>query len=295
MAETYCGKNCAECTDKEKLGCTGCKAVTGKLWQEECELAKCCKDKGHQTCETCIFHETCAIWRRRNNIPEQRLRKRADEEERKEKIMQKSRTLGKWLWVLFWLVIPMILASVMTNESIAAWFPFLNFPGKFLNITCSAAYGVILLILSSEERHYRISGICALVAAVVSLLLINVPIGVNEAITMGALVLTLPAAVVSLIGEYHEYMGHAEVAGDVDADLSEKWSTLWKWYMGMFAGLFGGLFVMLIIPILGLLVLLAAAIGFLVVSILKLVYLYRTANLFRRYAQTENDTVEKSF
>lgn len=221
-------------------------------------------------------------------------KERMRKNERK-KIIQKSRTLGKWLWVLFWLVIPMILASVMTNESIAAWFPFLNFPGKCLNITCSAAYGVILLILSSEERHYRISGICALVAAVVSLLLINVPIGVNEAITMGALVLTLPAAVVSLIGEYHEYMGHAEVAGDVDADLSEKWSTLWKWYMGMFAGLFGGLFVMLIIPILGLLVLLAAAIGFLVVSILKLVYLYRTANLFRRYAQTENDTVEKSF
>lgn len=281
MAETYCGKNCAECTDKEKLGCTGCKTGSGKLWPEECELAKCCREKGHQTCETCIFHESCAIWRRWNDIPEQRLRKRADEEERKERIAQKSLFLGKWLWVLFWLVIPMTLASVMTNETVASWFPFLNFWGKFLNISCSTAYGVILLILSSEEKHYRVSGICALAAAAVSLLLINVPVG------MGALVLTLPAAVAGVIGEYHEYMGHAEVAGDVDAELSVKWMTLWKWYIGMFAGLFGGIIVMMIIPILGLLVLLAAAIGTLAVTILKLVYLYRTANWFRTYAQTK--------
>lgn len=26
MAETYCGKTCAECTQKEILNCPGCKA-----------------------------------------------------------------------------------------------------------------------------------------------------------------------------------------------------------------------------------------------------------------------------
>lgn len=40
---------------------------------------------------------------------------------------------------------------------------------------------------------------------------------------------------------------------------------------------------MLIIPILGLLVALVTAIGTIVVSILKLVYLYRTAKVFREY------------
>ena len=39
------------------------------------------------------------------------------------------------------------------------------------------------------------------------------------------------------------------------------------------------------IPILGLLVVLGSAIGMIVVSILKLVYLYRTAKLFREYPQ----------
>ena len=41
---------------------------------------------------------------------------------------------------------------------------------------------------------------------------------------------------------------------------------------------------MLIIPILGLIVALVTAIGTVVVSILKLVYLYRTAKTFREYS-----------
>ena len=58
---------------------------------------------------------------------------------------------------------------------------------------------------------------------------------------------------------------------------------LWKWYIGMTLGLLGSILLMLIIPILGLLVALVTAIGTIVVSILKLVYLYRTAKVFREY------------
>lgn len=93
----------------------------------------------------------------------------------------------------------------------------------------------------------------------------------------------IPAMIVSLVGEYNEYSAHAEVVGDVAPVLSDKWTGLWKWYIGMTLGLLGSILLMLIIPILGLLVALVTAIGTIVVSILKLVYLYRTAKVFREY------------
>ena len=49
MAETYCGKSCAECTKKEQLNCSGCKAGPGRQFGGDCELAKCVRDKGHET------------------------------------------------------------------------------------------------------------------------------------------------------------------------------------------------------------------------------------------------------
>lgn len=47
--------------------------------------------------------------------------------------------------------------------------------------------------------------------------------------------------------------------------------------------MFGCIFVILITPVFGALALIGCAIGTLVVSILKLIYLYRTAVIFREY------------
>lgn len=52
MGDTYCGKLCEDCQFKDNLQCPGCKTGPGKTWMTECELAKCCMDKGHQNCTT---------------------------------------------------------------------------------------------------------------------------------------------------------------------------------------------------------------------------------------------------
>lgn len=54
-----------------------------------------------------------------------------------------------------------------------------------------------------------------------------------------------------------------------------------KWYIGLYLGLFGGIAVILFTPVFGAIILIGCAIGTLVVSILKLIYLYRTAVIFR--------------
>ena len=154
-------------------------------------------------------------------------------------------------------------------------------PGQIINAICSLTYGAILLKLGSEEDRYRTAGICALIAGGVSAV-VAIITGTTEEATW-TLLFTLPAAVVAMVGEYNEYMGHSAVLSGVDNELSEKWEVLWKWYIGLFLGMLGCSFVMLIIPILGAIAILGCAIGTVVVSILKLVYLYRTAKIFREY------------
>lgn len=282
MEGTYCGKLCEECQHKEMLQCPGCKEGPGKAWNCECELAKCCRDKGHQNCTTCSYSTSCGKLRGRNSEPEQRLRKREDEIEKKKMIEGKAVFLGKWLWILFWLIIPSTVAGIMTNENLVAVLPGLNLPGQILQVAALLLYGGVLIKIACEDERYKTAGVCCLISAGVSVLVTILSYGKE---TPGwTLLFTIPAMIVSLVGEYNEYSAHAEVAGDVSPELFDKWTNLWKWFIGMTLGLLGSIVLMLIIPILGLIVALVTAIGTVVVSILKLVYLYRTAKTFREYS-----------
>ena len=281
MSETYCGKSCTECAQKESLNCQGCKAGPGRQFGGDCELAKCIRSKGHESCDTCGFKGNCGTLRSRDSMPDYRLRKIEAEEQRKAAIAKRAPVLGKWLWIVFWLIIPSTIASFMTHETIVEYLPGLYLPGQILRAVCSLTYGLILVKLASEEDRYKTAGICALVCGVVSAVVAFIS-GTGETATW-TLIFTLPAAVVSFVGEYNEYMAHSIVLTGVDNELSEKWEKLWKWYIGMFGAMIGSILVMLIIPILGALVMIGAAIGTIVVSILKLVYLYRTAKIFREY------------
>ena len=281
MAETYCGKNCSECSKKEQLNCSGCKAGPGRQFGGDCELAKCIRSKGHESCDTCSFKGNCGTYRSRDSMPDYRIRKIEAEEMRKAAIAKRAPVLGKWLWIIFWLIIPSSIGSIMAHETTAKILPGLFMPGQIINAICSLTYGAILLKLGSDEERYRTAGICALIAGGVSAVVAIITVAAEEA--TWTLLFTLPAAVVAMVGEYNEYMAHSAVLSGVDNELSEKWEVLWKWYIGLFLGMFGCIIVMLIIPILGAIAILGCAIGTVVVGIFKLVYLYRTAKIFREY------------
>lgn len=281
MAGTYCGKNCLACGQKEALNCPGCKAGPGRQYSGDCELAKCCRDKGHQECITCGFRGNCGSLRSRERMPEQRIRSIEAEKVRAAAAAKRAPVLGKWLWILFWLIIPSSIASVMSNENLAGSIPAVYMFGQVLSAICSFAYGIILIRIGSEEEQYRTAGICALIGGAVSILIACISSGAE--ILTWTLLISIPAAIVSFVGEYSEFTAHSIVLTGVDNELSEKWAVLWKWYIGTSCAMLASLLIIVIIPILGLLVTLAAAIGLFVVSILKLVYLYRTAKLFREY------------
>ena len=287
MAETYCGKSCAECTQKEQLNCCGCKAGPGRKFGGDCKIAKCVAEKGHEDCHTCSFQETCSTRRKCDNMPEDRRRKLEAEAARRARTAKAAPALGRWLWVIFWLVIPATIAGLMTNETLVRYVPSLLFPGQLINLICLAVYGVALLQLAKIEDRYKKAAVCLFVRCCVALAMIFATGTTNpDQPPSWTLLLTIPAAILALVGEYHEFMGHSTVLAGEDNELSDKWETLWKWNIGLSLGLFGCIVVVLIFPVLGVLAMLGAAIGLLVVGILKLVYLHRTARFFREYPET---------
>ncbi|MBQ8238313.1 MAG: DUF3795 domain-containing protein [Oscillospiraceae bacterium] len=281
MAETYCGKTCAECAKKETLNCPGCKAGPGRQFGGDCELARCVRNKSHETCDTCSLRVNCGTLRGRDSIPEYRIRRIEAEEQRKAAIAGRAPVLGKWLWILFWLIIPNEIAGLMTHEMAVEMVPALYIPGMILDVTVLTVYGVILLKLASEEERYRTAGICSLIANAASIL-IAVVSGGGETPTW-TLLISLPASAASFFGVYNECMAHSAVLTGVDNLLAEKWEKLWKWYIGLLCAMIGGIVVMLILPLLGVIAMLVSVIGTAVVGIVKLVYLYRTAQIFRNY------------
>lgn len=281
MADTYCGKNCTDCTYKDELACPGCAEGPGSAWSHACELAECCRDKGHQNCETCSYKPTCGRLRRRENMAPERLKRCMEEKERQTRLAQKSTFLGKWLWLLFLLFIPSAIAGLFTSDIVQEWVPGLYLFGQILNIACGIAYGCILLKLTPASDSYRAAGICCLIMAgfnLVSAVILN-----RVEMQNWSIVITLPGAVIRLVQIYQEYMGHAEVLWGVDSKLADQWKLLWKWNIGILLAFVGSFVLAMIIPVLGLLLILASVIGLAVVGILQLIYLYRTANVFRKY------------
>lgn len=278
MAETWCGKSCAECSKRNELNCPGCKAGPGRMFNTQCDLARCVIDKGHENCETCVHRGNCGTLRSRDFQIEYREQALKAEEGRKAALAKRAPVMGKWLWILFWIVIFANIPSLMTLDMVVEVFPGMLLAGNLLTLVFALSYGLILLKLSSEEDMYRIAGICHLISAVVSLAL--------DIFTNGGawtLVISIPGLIVSMVGVYNEYMAHSAVLSGVDNDLSEKWEKLWKWEIGLLGAIIGSLLVVLILPLIGAILALGGAIGTVVVGIVKIVYLYRSATCFREY------------
>ena len=222
MAGPYCGKDCESCALREQLSCSGCRSGPGRTWGTECELARCCQQKGHESCQTCSFAAGCRLFSGRNEQPQYRFQERERSAQRQQEAAKKAEVLGKWLWILFWLMIvvqPVV--GLMSDETVVGWFPQLYWPGQIASLLFLLADGAIFLKISEVELSYRTAGICQIVAGIVNFV---VQLFTDVGMESGWLLLVLlPVIVVSLVGQYHCYMGHAAVLYKVDDTLAGKW------------------------------------------------------------------------
>lgn len=200
-----------------------------------------------------------------------------------QKWAEKALLLGKWLWVLFWLAIPQALASLLMSSLFSSQsLPYLL--GQIMQVVYLLGCGLALLKLSSAMDRYRTAGICYLIAGAINIVFSIIPVpAVGSGLAALVSLVSLVSGIALLIGEYHEYRGHNELLEDVNPALSVKWRILWKWYIGCFIALIGSIVVMFLSPVFGLMVSLTAAVVLVAVLVFKLIYLYRTAMVFRRW------------
>ncbi len=196
-------------------------------------------------------------------MPQNRLWAVEAERERRARLDRNAPVLAKWLWLLFWLVIPSVFSNILTMDTVAGAFPTAGVVGNVLAFLISLAYGVLFVaaagggrpvphggpVLFGWRHHQR----CAAASG-------------NSGGNWLWWLLSLPVMVLELCAAYQEFYAHAEVLEELDPELAGKWRLLWKWWIGLLLGLFGCIFLALISAILGLLAMLADAIGLLVVG-----------------------------
>ena len=244
-------------------------------------MARCCQEKGHEDCQTCAFAPTCSRLRQCGDAPQARLQRQAETQAQRAHLVRTAPFFARWLSVLFWLVIPITVVDVMRSDLFIDVWPDLYMPCQVLMIAVQAVYCAVLLVLSRQNELYRLAGICQLLALAVSGTLILL---YHSAPPVWTLLLSIPAAAVSLYGAYREFTAHADAAQMLDAHLAARWLQVRKWYLLAFCALYASLLVVFLAPLLALLLALAGIIGLVVVSVWKLICLYRTARAFREVA-----------
>lgn len=276
MYETYCGKDCQTCTYREQTNCGGCRSQ-----KNDCTIVQCCVEKGHENCGTCGFRDNCRKLMSRDNMPfyiqrqkELQVAREADAARREADAARRAPIMAKWLGLMFWLMI----ASNVIN--LLGEIPGLALACEIITTLCGLGCAWALLQLQGEDVRYRTAAICMVVPLVVSLV-IAVISGGGEA-PAWTLVLSLPATIVQLVGEYNKCHAHSSVVGGVDEALGAKWEKIWKWQIISLGSLAGSIVLLLIAPVLGALVAMAAAIAVLVVAIMELVALYQSAQAFKK-------------
>lgn len=274
---TYCGKNCEECTYKAELSCTGCQSGPGRMLNGDCKLARCCRDKGHETCDTCALRRNCGIWLDKGSIPKQRIERRIELQKEQEMIALRAPFLGKWLWILFWLVVPQGIANFMTGDVMLSLIPALEKPGEIGLVICLIIRVLVLFKVSKEHSSYRLAALLGIANIVVNV--VELMLGIEDIYVL--FMLAVVQSVVLLFSEYYEYKAHTEVVMAVSPIISEQWDNYWNWYMYSLIVFVVSLFLIFLLPRLAVLTLSASSIGILVAVIKKLVYLYRTAQAFR--------------
>lgn len=282
MAQSYCGKSCAECRSRYELDCPGCKYGPGTL-SGGCSIAKCCIGQGHAVCDTCTKLPHCQTIKAKDIAPEIRLKRMAAQKAEKERLARRAPVLGTWLWVLFWAYIVNIATSVLLQTDWAYILAvILNF-GVLITMTLS------FWKLSSCSDYYKKAFYCcigiivlnAIVEALSNLLYAN-------ASTVLALICAFPVLVLNIVEIYFENQGHSEQLRPVDAAMADKWLNLWKWFIYAGAALCVSTLILAIFPVLGLFLFLPSCIGLLVVSIMRIKCLYDSAYIFHDIAAEYN-------
>lgn len=271
--KNYCGKDCETCAVREAEQCPGCRHIADF---GECEIASCCKDKGHESCSTCTQRTWCPTVRKAVSMPKYRREKAEAEAETNRRNREIAGLMVKWCVPLFWILL--ILEGIGLVETLFEKLSaiMLVFHGASELLYLLEAF--FLYKMRPAADRYGKAALFTMLTAVFS--------GISGFLSSGdtaqilTILIALPGAIFSYLAVYHTYNAHSDAVTDADGELAEKWEKLWKWTIYALVGMFLAVPVAALLGILGLLLLMIATV---VCGVLKLVYLHRMIEIFRWY------------
>ena len=219
----------------------------------------------------------CTDLEKRTRIPQERLEHRNMELQLHEKTVQDAPMLAMLLGILFWLVIPRGISIVLGQDVLTARLPMLGMVGAVLGSLCNLAYAIVLLKLAFASGKFRSAAMFALASWAINAVMLFMK---ASAVTT---VLVLVVVAMTLVTDYFELHGHAELLEPVNPVQADAFRLLWKWNIAAMGAVLGGLILLVISPFFGIVMVLTGASGAVVVMIRKLICLNRAWKFFRDY------------
>lgn len=272
---SYCGKKCDQCYQRRDLDCPGCETGPGKPVFGTCKISMCCRGKRYDNCGQCAEAPHCQRLSECAMAPVKRLQQRQDSARMEKTMDQIGPTVAKTFRLIFWLEVLMLVRIGMLE--LYVWFPGLDVWGLMLQFGTTLACGIVLIRLGAVFRRFRTAGVFMLISGV-SIFLANILMGI---LPLLAALLLLEGMVLSFLGEYQELTGYAQVMDAVDAARADAWRGLWKWFLIVHIVLYVSELSVVFLPYLGSAFYVLAGLGQLAVTVLKLIYLRRSAEYFR--------------
>ena len=199
-----------------------------------------------------------------------------------EAIVSRAPLMAKWLWVMFWANIAHIIINFIKIESSVVYTTIQN----ILIAVCVLLICLSLFKMRGEDERYGRAALFQLIPLVINLIPTLVMDSYNTLVWLSVLV-SLIAAVLTLLTTYNEFHAHSCIVGGLDSELGDRWQKLWVWQIIGIAGTFVSLLLTVLAVGLGAVLVLIVAIYVLVIQIIYLVTLYRSAKAYRAVAEGE--------
>lgn len=203
-----------------------------------------------------------------------------------EAIVSRAPLMAKWLMTMFWANIAHIIINLIKIESSVVYTTIQN----ILIAVCSLVICLSLFKMRGEDERYGRAALFQLIPLAINLIPTLVMDSYNTLVWLSVLV-SLIAAVLSLLATYNEFHAHSCIVGGLDCELGDRWQKLWVWQVIGIAGTIVALLLTILAAGLGVVLVLIVAIYVLVIQIIYIVTLYRSAKAYRGVAEGEGNAV----
>lgn len=273
MSESYCLKSCADCG---REGCAGCRA---DRFSAQCEIAACCREQHHDSCESCTRAAYCPTRANRDLMPQRVLSKERHAAEHAAEYRAKAELLAKWTKFIFWsLVITNALALLGLLPSLHP----LETVGSCIAVLLTS-YGMFRM--RGIDRRFGQVAIWQALAGLFTTLLPEVSAGENGFVVF----LTLIAGAAGVYLTKLKLETLRDSLSGISGALAEKWEKQWELYKLSVCIALGGAAASIVLGILGLLVTLGGLCMLIFVGIREYVYLWQTASACEAFVARQSE------